>query len=67
MQTDLFIAFVSGICAIIGMLLTYVMNGISNSLKELNINVASLNIRMGVTVEKVDNHEKRLSSLEKQF
>jgi len=65
METDLFIVFVSGVGAIIGILITYIMNGISHSLKELNKNVANLNVKMGIMVERVDNHEKRIAHLEK--
>jgi hypothetical protein len=64
MPTEAYIAILSGVCAIIGLLITTIMNGISDTLKELNRNVADLNTKMGVMVERVDNHEKRLSHLE---
>lgn len=64
MPTEVYVAIGTLICAVIGGLITVIMNGILSTLKELNQSVSDLNIKMGVMMEKADNHEKRLSSLE---
>lgn len=64
MSTDLAIAVISGVCAIVGILISFIMNGIAHSLRELNRNVTTLNVKMGTVVVRVNAHEKRLGHLE---
>lgn len=64
MPIEVYVAIATLICAIIGGLITVIMNGILQTLNKLNISVSELNIKMGIMIERVDNHEKRLSHLE---
>lgn len=64
MPTEVYIAIATLVCTVIGGLITLIMNGIFRTLNKLNESVSELNVKMGVLMERADNHEKRLSHLE---
>lgn len=64
MSSELFIACLSGLCLIVGSLLTFILNSIASHLKEIGHSVIELNEKIAIIITRVDNHETRLSRIE---
>jgi len=64
MQIGDAIALSGVILAVVGSLIAVIMNGILGTLKDTNKAISDLNVKVGVVIERVDNHERRLGRLE---
>jgi hypothetical protein len=61
---EMLLTFLEISATTIGALMLFIMKQISDDLKNVARNIALLNERMAVIVERVDSHEGRLRNLE---